>query len=352
MLLWWRVFASALMHFSLAIELAAARVRVLPPPVLLQRSAHRFPVLTGGPRDRPIHQQTVQNTLDWSYQLLDAGTQIQFQRLGVFVGGWSLEAAEAVCTRNGDLPIDVLDGLAVLVDQSLVQQTELDGTPRFHMLQTIREYALEQLEASGKMPLARLQHANYCLAFTEHAEMNFRGQHEKLWMDRLEQEYDNLRAALAWVMEQEKTELGLRIAGTLWRFWASRGSAREGRAWLTRLLAQVDHTVPPVVHAKALHAAGVLARYQGDLDQATTLHEQSLALRREIGDKPEIAWSLTHLGNIARDNGRYEQATTYYTEKSRIVPRGRQRECYGRLAATFGTCSGQTGSLRASNDVS
>jgi predicted ATPase/class 3 adenylate cyclase len=300
----------------LAIELAAARVKLFVPQALLKRLERRLGLLSDGPRDTPARQQTLRKTIDWSYNLLTTDEQTLFRRLGVFVGGWSLEAAEAVCNGADDLHLDTLDGLAFLIDKSMVrQEASIYNEPHFTMLETIREYALEQLQRSENRDAIRQRHASYYVALTEEAETKLHGQDEKLWLDRLEREHDNLRAALRWLMAQEQAEAGLQLAGTLWEFWVHRGYLREGRDWLARLLAQVRHKhTSASVLAKALHAAGALARYQGDHDQATVLYEESLALWQKLRDKRKTAWSFTHLGNIARDQGRYEQALVRYKE--------------------------------------
>jgi len=221
----------------LAIELAAAWVRLFPPQALLARLSSPLTLLTGGGRDLPERQQTLRQTLDWSYNLLDAGEQILFARLGVFAGGCTLEAAEAVCKWAGDLSVEVLDGLASLMDKSLLQQEEgRDGEPRFTMLETIREYAREQLERSGELDNVQQQHAAYYLALAEQAA------------DRLAIEHDNFRAALQWGLEHD-ADAGLHLAGTLPVYWQRRGDLTEGRSWLQALLDRV--AALPELHGAA-----------------------------------------------------------------------------------------------------
>jgi predicted ATPase len=256
----------------LALELAAARIKLFSPEALLARLNSRLAVLTGGPRDLPERQQTLRNTIEWSYNLLDAGEQTLFRRLSIFVGGCTGDAVEAVCNPDGDLPLEVIDRLAALLDKSLLKQLEgSDGAPRFMMLETIREYALERLAASGETEVLRRRHAECFLALAETAEPQFHGSDQRLWLDRIEIEHDNLRAALAWSLEgqratpqspddQLRSALGLRLAAALWQFWDRRGYAPEGRRWLERTLAADRGTATPG-RLKALVVASMLAAW-------------------------------------------------------------------------------------------
>jgi len=269
-------------------------------------------LLTGGARDMPARQQTIRNTIDWSYQLLNEDEKRLFTRLGVFVGGWTLEAAEAVAGWNVEMleRSNVLDGITALVDQSLVRQDEgLDGEPRFTMLETIREYALEQLLARGEAHAIRQQHTHYFLALAEEAEpwIRFMCPERDPWLERLALEYDNLRAALEWFGEREETEYGLRLAGALRRFWLDRFRRGEGRAWLEAALAKSD-TVAGAARAKALVAAGHLAGSLGDITTARTYIEEGLALLRALGDKAAIAYAIWSLGNLRLNTGEYAMA--------------------------------------------
>jgi predicted ATPase len=192
----------------LAIELAAARIKLFPPQALLTRLNSRLTLLAAGARNLPARHQTIRTTIDWSYQLLDAGEQSLFARLGVFVGGWTFEAAEAVCNVDGKLGLDVVDGIAALLEQSLVRQSEeLDSEPRFTMLETIREYALEQLVARGEAEMVQRQHAEFFLALAEQAEPQLFSTLRAHWLERLEREHDNLRAALRWFIDQQPPRL-------------------------------------------------------------------------------------------------------------------------------------------------
>jgi predicted ATPase/transcriptional regulator with XRE-family HTH domain len=292
----------------LAIELAAARSKVLPPQTLLARLEQRLPLLTGGAQDLPARQQTLRNTIDWSYNLLDGGVQRLFARLAVFVGGCTLEAAESVCNAAGDLSMDTLDGLAALLDQSMLRQEEhLDGEPRFGMLETIREYALEQLELGGEVESIRQQHAAYNLALAEQAEPELRGPDLVAWLARLAAELGNLRAALHWAAERGATETGLRLATALFWFWWKQGQVTEGRKWLEAALGR-SGAVPVLLRAKALSAAGFLVANQTDYAAAYVLLEESLALFRELKDMRGSAEALRHLGHAALMEGETTRA--------------------------------------------
>jgi predicted ATPase len=307
----------------LAIELAAARSKLLSPGALLARLEHRLQVLVGGPRDLPARQQTLRDTLAWSYELLDMAEQMLLRRLATFVGGCTLEAAEAVCSASGDLGGGVLEGLAALVDKSLLRQdAQADPhagnlEPRVVMLETIREYAWERLTASGEAEALRRRHAAYFLALAESAEPALLGPDQAVWLARLESEHDNARAVLRWAVESAEFEHGLRLAGALWRFWQVRGHLSEGVRWLETLLARDEaggRRVAAPVRARALKGAGVLAYRQGDYGQAATWLEESLALQRDLGNPEGIAAALNNLGLVAYDLGDYARAAALHAE--------------------------------------
>jgi len=306
---------SQLDGLPLAIELAAARVKLFPPQALLTRLSSRLALLTGGARDLPVRQQTIRSTIDWSYALLGAGEQTLFARLGVFVAGCTLEAVEAVCNADGDLPMDVIDGIAALLNQSLLRQDEeLEGEPRFTMLATIREYALEQLRESGAADAIRQQHADYFLSLAETAEpwIRFMRPERDPWMARLAVEHDNLRAALEWFSEREEIELSLRLGWALRVFWQQRCHWGEGRTWLEAALAK-SGTLAGAARARALVAAGHLANSLGD-STARTYVEEGLALLRILGDKAAIALALWFLGDMTLGTGEYAIARAYAEE--------------------------------------
>jgi predicted ATPase/DNA-binding CsgD family transcriptional regulator len=303
---------SRLDGLPLAIELAAARVKLFPPQALLGRMGKRLEVLTSTSTDVPARQQTLRNTLAWSYELLTEEEQRLFRRLSVFVGGCTLEAIEAVCAALDDGADNLFEGMASLLDKSLLQQTEQDAEePRLIMLETIREYGLERLRASGEMDVTRQAQAVYYLRLSEEADSEFQGPQQLVWLRRLEQEHENLRAVMEWSLEQEKAgqrkEMGLRLGIALKRFWYVRGSYSEGRAFLEQALAGSEK-VAPSVRAKALDASGEIVSILGDQDRAQVLHEESLTLFQSLGDTAGIARSLQGLGWVARDRGDYSEA--------------------------------------------
>ena len=268
----------------LAIELAAGRSKLFAPQALLSRLRNRLTLLVGGAQDLPLRQQTLRGTIAWSYDLLGQDEKALFRRLAVFVGGCTLEAAEAVYTAQGDLLIDVLEAVAALVDKSLLrQETQADGQPRLLMLETIREYALERLKASGEAEAVRRQHAIFFLRFSEEAEPKIRGAEHFLWRTRLEVEHDNLRAALRWTLESQEAEMGMQLAFSLVAFWRASNQDREGRNWCEQVLAQPGTRARTAARAMALLAAGAMTMYQGDLPQAQLLLEESIAIGREVG---------------------------------------------------------------------
>ena len=294
----------------LAIELAAARARLLSPRAMLARLERRLTLLTGGARDLPVHQQTLRGAIAWSYDLLTEGEQHLFRRLAVFVGGCALPAAEAVCREQA---ADLLDLLSSLVDKSLLRQDEHEGEPRFSMLETVREYAVERFEATaGDEPL-RKRHAEYFLAFVEQASGQLTGPQQRTWLERLEREHDNLRAALDWAVEQPEPELTLRLAGALGRFWEVHGHLNEGQRRLEKALSRCT-TASPSIRSAALQAAGILAFVRGDYDRAVALHEESLALRRTLADRAGIAASLHNLSRVRIYQGDREGAETMCAE--------------------------------------
>ena len=268
----------------LAIELAAGRSKLFAPQALLSRLRNRLKLLVGGAQDLPLRQQTLRGTIAWSYDLLGQDEKALFRRLAVFVGGCTLEAAEAVCTAQGDLLIDVLEAVAALVDKSLLrQETQADGQPRLLMLETIREYALERLAASGEAEAVQRQHAIFFLRFSEEAEPKIRGAEHFLWRTRLEVEHDNLRAALRWTLESQEAEMGMQLAFSLVAFWRASNQDREGRNWCEQVLAQPGTSARTAARAMALLAAGAMTMFQGDLPQAQLLLEESIAIGREVG---------------------------------------------------------------------
>jgi predicted ATPase/class 3 adenylate cyclase/DNA-binding CsgD family transcriptional regulator len=298
----------------LAIELAAARVKLFPPQALLARLDQRLQVLTSGARDAPARQQSLRNTLAWSYDLLTSEEQRLFRRLSVFVGGCTLQALEAVCAAldKSNEAGRVLDGVASLIDKSLLQQREQEGEePHLVMLETIREFGLSALGASREMESTQQAHADYYLALAEQAEPHLKGAEQGMWFARLEQEHDNLRATLRWSLEPEKvehrSEMALRLGAALEQFWEVRGHWSEGWSFLERALAGSKGVAMPV-QVKALKAASHLAILQSYDDRAEALSEECLARCRELGDTAGIALSLRRLAGIAWGRGTFAVA--------------------------------------------
>ncbi len=302
----------------LVIELAAVRIKLLPPQALLKRLSHRLDVLTGGARDLPTRQQTLRNTIQWSYDLLNEEEQRLFRCLSVFVGGCTLEAAEAVCGAGGaaapGMGGSVLDGVTSLNDKSLLQQTEQEEEePRLAMLETLREYGRECLEALGEAEGMHHAHAAYYLALAEETEPRLTGAGKGRGLKRLQREHENLRAALARWVECNEWEAALRLGGALLHFWWMRGYLSEGRAELARALAG-SWGVVATVQAKALRAAGTLAGLQGDFAQAKALCGESLALFRALGDRRGSATSLSILGFAAWQQSDFAAARSLLEE--------------------------------------
>jgi predicted ATPase/DNA-binding CsgD family transcriptional regulator len=300
----------------LAIELAAARINVFAPQALLTRLTHRLHLLTGGARDLPERQQTLRDTLSWSYELLTEQEQCLFRRFSIFVGGCTLEALEAVCDvldkAFADQVGSVLECVASLIDKSLVQQSTQEGVAgRLLMLETISEYGLEMLTVSGEVEATCKAHATYYLALAEQAEPQLTSPQQLTWFERLEREDDNLRAALSWLLErgtdEQNKEFALRLSGALVRFWAIRGYVREGRRWLERALDE-NRGMRSAVRAKALTGVGHLIALLDDPAQAEALCGEGLALYRELGDRHGSAAALSSLGFAATMRSNFGQA--------------------------------------------
>jgi len=285
----------------LAIELAAARIKLLPPPALLARLGQRLAVLTSGVRDAPARQQTLRKTIDWSYQLLDAEEQRLFRRLSIFVGGCTLQAIEAICAAlDTQTPaVSVLDGVASLIDKSVLRQIEQEAAePRFVMLETVREYGREALAAAGEAKVTHQAHAAYYQTLAEAAEQAWNGPQQAVWFGRLEQEHDNLRAAMNWLLEQREAEMALRLGTALWWFWYAQEHLHEGWNKLSRALERSEGVAAPL-RARALWATGSLAGSLGYVERGEVLCQESLALFREIGDTQGMGDATFHLAHIA-----------------------------------------------------
>ena len=318
----------------LALELAAARTKLLPPQALLARLASRLGMLVGGARDVPVRQQTLRATLAWSDELLSPEQRRLFRRLSVFAGGWSLQAAEAVCRGPG--VDDVLGSMGALLDQSLLRRREAPtNAPRYDMLETVREYALEQATVDGELPAVQRAHAEYMLALLEGAEQGLIGAEQAVWLSLLDHERKNVRTVLAWSLDarqsdagqipgvlnasaREPLEVGMRLAGAIWRYWHVRGQVTEGRAWLRRLLthsfASGSDDDTAALRARVLAAAAALATEQGDHAGAADLAAESLDLYSRIGDRRRLAGVQNILGATLLRLGQYARAAALFEE--------------------------------------
>jgi predicted ATPase len=295
----------------LALELAAARVKLLPPAALLARLEQRLPLLAAGARDLPLRQQTMRDTIAWSHDLLAPVEQRFFRRLAVVAGGFTIEGVEGVIGVTLSTP-HVLDLVASLVDQSLLRAIAPAGdAPRFALLDTVREYAGERLAASGEEMAVRRAHASFFRGLAEHAEQELTGPDQAAWLDRLEAEHNNVREALAWSIDHDASA-ALRLVASLWRFWWMRGYLREGRDWAEAALARDGGS--PLERARALHVAGDLAQEQGDYSRARSLLTAGRALALTAGALAPAALCLNGLGFIARNQGAYEEAAAHHQE--------------------------------------
>lgn len=326
----------------LAIELAAARVKLLPPQALLTRLQQGSGLLRGGGLDLPARQRTLRNTLQWSHDLLDEHEQRMFRRLSVFAGGCTLYAAEAVSGTMGDLPAETLELAASLVDKNLLRQVEGTGEePRLFMLETIREYALERLAESGEEETLREAHAAWYLALAEEAKPKLTTAEQMTWLDLLEREHNNLRAALRWSLDLAEADTALRLSAALWRFWHVRGHLSEGRRWLEEALS-LDGGEPSL-QARVLSGGAELAHSQGDLDRAEELREEALALSRQLGDEVQIGAALNGLAFVLRRRGEFARARAMHQEALELYRKlddrwgvGRSMDLLGRAAAFQG----------------
>ena len=293
----------------LAIELAASRIRVLQPQEILARLQQHLPVLAGGPSNLPARQRTLRATIEWSYELLHPPEQRLFVRLAVFAGDCTLEAADAVCNPKGELGLNTLDGLASLVDHSLVRRYGGPDESRFRMLETIREYGQDRLEADDTVDGIGARHIDYYRDLAEVAEAHFMVPEQVAWLDRFEREHDNVRAALSRVLEvaDAGTETGLRLAAALWHFWLQRGYLREGRAWLEALLS-LQFEFPSPIRAKAYTALGGLAYWLSDAEATENAYESAVRISSQTGDRDAEAEALYNLAFVPVMRGDYPES--------------------------------------------
>jgi predicted ATPase len=308
----------------MAIELAAARIKLLPPGALLSRLEGRLLSLAGGARDLPARQQTLRNAIDWSYELLTPPEQRVFRRLAVFANGWTLESAEAVCDARQDLEIDILDGIASLVDKSLVQRAEpacvagvaagSGDDARFMMLETLREYALERLESAGEIDLTRRAHAAYLLVLAEEGAVLPDADAQDGWLAQCDAENANVRAALQYLTATHNVDWGLRLATALLAFWQARGYFQEGRDQLAAILRLPEASAVTELRARAMFAMGTLVYTTGHTREGLTVQREALRLYRDLGDRRGIAVSLNGVGVGARADGDFAAARTAFEE--------------------------------------
>ncbi|MGA3212260.1 MAG: tetratricopeptide repeat protein [Terriglobales bacterium] len=323
-----REICSRLDGLPLAIELAAARTKLLSPNAILDRLQSRLQLLTGGALDLPERQQTLRNTIDWSHGLLNESEQKLFRRFAVFIGGCTLEAAEAICNTGRDLGIDLFDGVSSLVDKNLLQRADpLESEVRFTVLETIREYALERLVSSGEEAATRRAHAAFCLVLAEEGNPELSPAERDRWLARCDLEIDNFRSALDWLVGNQELDWGLRLCMALFRFWDMRERLIEGRARLEVIL-RLAGSGYANERAKVGIFLGALSTAQCDFPAAERFLEQSLSLYEQLDDRWGIATSLNALGVSARDRGDYPAAQTNF-ERSLTC----WRELPDRLAA-------------------
>lgn len=318
----------------LAIELAAARIKLMPPAAILARLNSQLKLLTGGARDLPARQQTMRGTIEWSYDLLDENEKRLFERVAVFAGGFTLEAAESVCdwqkaegskefalshdnqmqpTANRPPPTSVLDGVTSLVEQNLlVLKEQTNGDVRFYLLEVIKEFALEMLDQNGEWEAMNRRHAAYFLALGEEAEPFLQAAQSAEWLNRLEEEHDNLRVALRWAMQHD-TKLGQQLVGSIWRFWWLHGHIREGCEQLGAFLSQTE-AADKKARTKILLGVGFLNRLRGNLALSRSYADEGLTLARGTGDKKSSAFSLYLLGMLALDDEDFTKAGRLFEE--------------------------------------
>ncbi|MDQ3653786.1 MAG: tetratricopeptide repeat protein [Chloroflexota bacterium] len=305
----------------LAIELAAARIRLLTPKAMLRRLEQRLPFLTGGARDVPARQQTLREAIAWSHDLLTPDERALFRRLAVFAGGWSFEAAEAVAgsPATGELRLDVLDGMERLAEHSLLrQETAPDGEPRFLMLETIREFGLDQLREGDEADEARQRHAVHFLGLATQAFAARKGPDRMVWIDRLEREHDNLRGALTWAVERDPPT-ALSLAARLPCFWGPQGYVTEGRGWLARVLETIPDGIAPDERLEVLNTAGAFATSQSDLEGIEWWGRAARDLARKLGNLKRLAFALNTLSIGAEWRGEPEQAIALLEESVSVA---------------------------------
>ncbi len=304
----------------LAIELAAARIGLLPPRSLAQRLQRRLPLLDDGPRDVPTRLRTMRNAILWSYDLLSAEEQTVFRRVAIFASSWTLPAAVAVSVGDGDDELDevtVLDLISSLIDKSLVKQVDADAdAPHFNLLQVLREFGLEQLDLSGERTELERRHATYMLQLAEEAGPELIGPNQIIWLDRVAAIYPDVQSAYAWALANDPPELALGLATSLWRYGYTRGQTRQSREWIERALERAEARTQ--LRAFALNGAAVLSNMERDLDRARQLHTEALEIAIEIGDRRVAGMAHIGLGDCAATANEVDEATHHYQQAERI----------------------------------
>jgi len=327
----------------LAIELAAARIKALAVEQIASRLDDRFRLLTGGSRTALPRQQTLRAAMDWSYDLLSQKERAVLRRLSVFAGGCTLEATDAVCAGRRIKEHEVLDLLTQLVDKSLVSAETLSGEVRYRMPETVRQYAQDRLLASGEAAEVRTEHRTWYLGLAERAEARIYGPEETMWLNRLEVEHDNLRAALGWsVTREDDAETRLRLAAALWEFWNAHTHWGEGRKWLETALAG-SRDINSVIRVRALYGEGLLAWRQGDYGRAMALYEKSLALARELGDQKGVAMALHGRGLVTTWQGDFDAATALFEESLEVSRKLGDKWFMAVVLANMGTAARREG---------
>ena len=338
----------------LAIELAAARIKIFAPPMMLARLEAALPMLAGGGVDLPARQRTLRGAIDWSYQLLSEPEQALFRRLSVFSGGWTVEAAEQVAILDPAADLEIYDGLSALVDQSLVRPpADGPGEPRFDMLQLIREYAAERLAETDEAAVVARRHAEWVLALAESATPALEGGLGVEWLDRLAAEHDNVRAALRWAVDNGEREIGLRIGTAIWRFWQQRGHIPEGRSWFERLIpgpGEAD-SIDAGVLAAAHTAAGGVVYWQNDLDPAEAHYLAALELDRQHGRADRIGDDLYNLAFVAMLRLDLDIARQRITDSSKAFAAEGQSERLADSTSVHGALEMRAGNLTLARDL-
>ena len=330
----------------LALELVAARIKILPPSALVARLDARLSLLTSSARDAPERQRSLRDAMAWSHDLLHPEEARLFRRLGVFVGGWTLEAAEAVANPDGTL--DALSGMASLVDKSLVRVEEDHVDARYAMFETIREFALDRLVESGEQPTLRSAHAAFFLLLAEAAEPQLTRAAQREWLDRLDADRPNITAALGWFLKKGQVEEGLRLAAALRQFWAQRGPFAEASRWLAAFLQEPAAESVPHIRGRALEAAGFFAHWEGHYEQSLAYWQEALALFQKGGDAIGEAQVLRDMGSIAIDLGDRDHAQDLLGQSLahrgtgwRPARRGRCNQAtWGRFGLIWRLCAG------------